>query len=359
MPTRISSFLGANTPKGFVSFFDELYNPYTTTNAYIIKGGPGTGKSTFMKKIGSALHLHGVSTQWIYCASDPDSLDGITAEDIGFAIADGTSPHTLEPRFPGCAENIINLGQFWNERELKSKADTIRSLTLENSLYHRRSAGYLSAAGKLDNEIRLICSPFVNEEKINSFAVRFSMRETPRKKKSPPGRKTRCFLSAITPKGTVFMNDTVNALSTRIIGIDDEHSAASGILLQQIGENAVKNGYDVIFCHCPMKPEECEHVIIPKINLAVVTLKSEHPIAVPCDRIIHSSRFLTDGIKRNRSLLRFDKKLKHELIKEGVEKLKKAKSVHDELEKVYIEAMDFDSMNSFCSSFTQQLLNSI
>ena len=48
MAKRISAFLGANTPKGFVSLFDELYNPYTTKNAYIIKGGPGTGKSSFI-----------------------------------------------------------------------------------------------------------------------------------------------------------------------------------------------------------------------------------------------------------------------------------------------------------------------
>ncbi len=359
MPARISSFLGANTPKGFISLFDELYNPYTTTNAYIIKGGPGTGKSTFMKKIGTALHLHGVSTEWVHCASDPDSLDGIMAQDIGFAIADGTSPHTLEPRFPGCGENIINLGQFWNEAQLKSKADTIRSLTLENSLYHRRSAGYLSAAGKLDSEIRMICSPFVREDKINSYAVRFSMRETPRKKQTLPGRKMRRFISAVTPKGIVFMNDTVNAMCTRIIGIEDEYSAVSPLLLQQIGENAVRNGYDVIFCPCPMKPHECEHLIIPEINLGIITLKSEHQSAVSCDRIIHSGRFLKEGLSGNRTLLRFDKKLKQELIKEGIEKLKKAKQVHDSLERLYIEAMDFDSMNAFCKGFTDRLINSL
>ena len=51
MARKSASFLGANTPKGFVSFFDELYNPYDNCSAYIIKGGPGTGKSTLMKAI--------------------------------------------------------------------------------------------------------------------------------------------------------------------------------------------------------------------------------------------------------------------------------------------------------------------
>ena len=182
MPKRISAFLGAITPKGFVSLFDELYNPYTTRNAYIIKGGPGSGKSTFMKKVGTALNLKGLDTGWVYCSSDPQSLDALYCEDLGFSIADGTSPHVLEPKFPGCAENIINTGEFWDEDILKEKADDIRSLTLENSLFHRKSAEYLRAAGSIDNEIRMILTPFINEEKINSFCVRFSMRETPKRK---------------------------------------------------------------------------------------------------------------------------------------------------------------------------------
>ncbi|MBQ8502862.1 MAG: hypothetical protein IJ491_01130 [Clostridia bacterium] len=354
MAVRTSTFLGANTPRGFVSFFDELYNPYKTTNAYIIKGGPGTGKSTFMKKIGSALHLRGIDTEWVYCASDPKSLDGIIAPETGFSIADGTSPHTLEPRFPGCSENILNLGQFWNENELKQKAEKIRSLSLENSLYHRRSAGYLSAAGSVDDEIRMICSAFINEDKINSFTLRFSMRETPKKKKSEPGRKMKRFISAITPEGIVFMDDTVGRMCTRIIGIEDEYSAVSGLIMERIGENAVKNGYDVIFCHCPMRPMECEHLIIPEISLCLMTVKSCHSISIPCDRLIHAKRFLHEGMKENRSLLKFDKRLKAELINEGIEKLKKAKAVHDELEKLYIESMDFKALNEFCDEFIER-----
>ena len=51
MADTVSFFLGANTPYGFVSFFDELYNPYGDDRALIIKGGPGTGKSGIIKAI--------------------------------------------------------------------------------------------------------------------------------------------------------------------------------------------------------------------------------------------------------------------------------------------------------------------
>ena len=356
MAKRISAFLGANTPKGFVSLFDELYNPYTTKNAYIIKGGPGSGKSTFMKKVGSALHLKGLDTGWVYCSSDPNSLDALYCDEIGFSIADGTSPHVLEPKFPGCGENIINTGEFWDEDTLKQKAEDIRSLTLENSLCHRKSAGYLGAVGNIDNEIRMIFSPYINEEKINSFCVRFAMRETPKKKNAVPGRKKRMFLGAITPSGRIFLDDTVHTLSTRVIGIADEYSAVSGLVCEGIGDLAVKNGYDVIFCPCPLRPKECEHLIIPEVGLCIMTVKSAHKTEVACDRLIHADRFLHGGAGSNRSLLRFDLKLKNLLVDESINKLKEAKSVHDELEKIYAGAMDFAALSSYCDRFTEKLL---
>lgn len=359
MADRTYSFLGANTPKGFVSFFDELYNPYRTTDAYIIKGGPGTGKSTFMKKVAAALSLQGITTEWVYCSSDPDSLDGLLAPDIGFSIADGTSPHVLEPKFPGCSENILNLGAFWNEDELKAQADVIRSLTLENSLHHRRSSAMLAAAGGVDREIQLICQRYIKEEKINGFATRFIMRELPKKKIGCPGRKMKRFLSGITPKGTVFSDETVAGLASRVIGICDDLSAVSPRLISAIAEGAVRHGYDTIVGHCPLRPNECEHIIIPEAGLAVITVKKEHPTALACDRLIHARRFLHEGINEKKSLLRFDRRLKNELIAESVRKLQDAKQTHDRLEKLYIGAMDYTALNSFCDEFIKRLIERI
>jgi hypothetical protein len=159
MTKNSASFLGANTPQGFVSFFDELYNPYDNCSAYIIKGGPGTGKSTLMKAICLECEKRGIATEKIYCSSDPDSLDGLIVPDMGISIADGTSPHIVEPKFPGACENIINTGDFWDRDKLRQRADEIRTLSLENSIHHRRSARYLSAAGAINNDnIRLVSS---------------------------------------------------------------------------------------------------------------------------------------------------------------------------------------------------------
>ena len=47
-------FPGGNTPLGFFSYYDYII-PTDAERIFVIKGGPGVGKSTFMKKIGEAM----------------------------------------------------------------------------------------------------------------------------------------------------------------------------------------------------------------------------------------------------------------------------------------------------------------
>ncbi len=357
MTTHISSFLGANTPQGFVSFFDELYNPYKNCRMYIIKGGPGTGKSTLMKKLYEKCKENYVSTERVFCSSDPKSLDGLIISDLKVAIADGTSPHVIEPKFPGATENLVNTGEFWNSEELYKQSDTIRSLTLENSLLHRRSAKYLAAAGSVNSESLRVTSKYIDMEKLRSFAFRFCKREMPPKKNSQPGKRYKRFISAITPEGNIFLDETITKLSTRVIGIVDEFSDCSSTLCNLIGDTAIKNGYDCIFCHCPLKPHgECEHIIIPELSLCLMTVKKAHNTQLLCDRMIHVSRFMYEGAEKHLTLLKFNRKLTSLLVSEAVTHLKSAKAVHDELERIYVEAMDFDALGEYTNKIMDEIL---
>lgn len=354
MATKSASFLAANTPEGFVSFFDELYNPYKSTGAYIIKGGPGTGKSTFIRKISEAFEKRGFDTERVYCSSDPDSFDALIVPEAGFSICDGTAPHVMEPRFPGASETIVNLGAFWDERKLKKNADGIRRLFIENSLYHRQSAGYLAAAGRLNAQNRKITAAYIKAEKIDSFCARFIYRELSCKKHREPGEVKRRFLSAITPKGNIFLYDTVKRLCPRVIGIDDREGVVSSLITERLQQGAVKNGLCAISCRCPMNPTESEHLLIPEKGIAVVRLSGAAG-EIPCDRVIHTGRFMHDEFYKNRALMKFNSKIRDELIREAVMRLKKAKEIHDKLEEIYIDAMNFEGLNEFTEEFIHSL----
>ena len=349
---QIKTFLGANTPRGFISLFDEIHNPYKDINFYLIKGGPGTGKSSFMKNVALAAEKKGFFTERVYCSSDPDSLDAVIIKDISLIMADATSPHIIEPRFPGISETVINPGDFWDRKKLLSHKEEIRALYVENSLYHRRSSHFLASLGEISKDSERILFEAVNKDKIESYCVRFASREFPSKKSTSPGKKERRFISGITPKGVVFFDSTIKALSNRVIGINDEHSAVSPLIIERLGDLASKNGYDVILFKCPVKPDSFEHLIIPEISLCVTTVKKEHPSKIKADRLIHPRRFLFDeALREQKNRLSFNRKMENALLKESVSYLKKAKETHDRLEKFYVEAMDFDALNSFEEKF--------
>ena len=47
---HIQYFLGANAPTGFYSLYDHLLAPEEARAIYILKGGPGCGKSTLGRR---------------------------------------------------------------------------------------------------------------------------------------------------------------------------------------------------------------------------------------------------------------------------------------------------------------------
>ena len=77
MNARTAYFLGANACSGFYSGFDAFASEAATEKLFIIKGGPGCGKSGFMRSIASALLDRGLEVEVFLCSGDPDSLDGI------------------------------------------------------------------------------------------------------------------------------------------------------------------------------------------------------------------------------------------------------------------------------------------
>lgn len=90
---QIRYFLGANSPTGFFSLYDELIDRETANALFILKGGAGCGKSSFMRRIGRHAEAAGYSTQYILCSGDPKSLDALIIPELKTAFVDGTAPH--------------------------------------------------------------------------------------------------------------------------------------------------------------------------------------------------------------------------------------------------------------------------
>ena len=119
-------FPGGNTVQGFYSFYE--YIPFKTKYTIVIKGGPGTGKSTLMKKIGQYFLNQDLDVEFHLCSSDSSSLDGLVIPAYYTAIFDGTAPHQNDPIYPGAVGEIFDTGQFWNREKLIPHKNTIKKL---------------------------------------------------------------------------------------------------------------------------------------------------------------------------------------------------------------------------------------
>lgn len=88
-------FIGTATPIGPVDFVQDL--TCDIPKRYFIKGRPGTGKSTLLKKLTLAAELNGFDVEVYHCGFDPNSLDMLIFRELGIAIFDSTAPHEYFP----------------------------------------------------------------------------------------------------------------------------------------------------------------------------------------------------------------------------------------------------------------------
>ena len=60
-PKEINLFPGSNTSKGFYSFYRYILTQDNANRILCLKGGPGTGKSSLMKKVGKYFFDKGIT----------------------------------------------------------------------------------------------------------------------------------------------------------------------------------------------------------------------------------------------------------------------------------------------------------
>ena len=332
-------FLGCPTPDGFETRFgDEIRSGKYFT--YIIKGGPGTGKSTLMKRLASELSDLDTAELY-YCSSDPDSLDAVIFRKLGLIFVDGTSPHVFEPVYPGARERLLDLGRFWNGGLLRADAAGVIADSDENARLHQRAKRYLSAVHSLGAEIRAIGDSALLNDKLDGFATRFGARLFP--KRGGEGKISLKQITSITPKGVMTQ---YSAFETgEVYVISDPYFGVTDILLKSLSARACDAGYDVVVSKNALLPGcSYEHMVVPELGISIVSAETADLLD---GRKINALRFYDrDVLRERRRRFMFNLGARRELVYAAAESLARAKSVHDDLERHYIGAMDFEALKA-------------
>ena len=322
-------FSGSNSGEGFHNYFDGVVPEWEKLRRYfMIKGGPGVGKSTLMKKVAERAEQNGETVERFYCSGDPDSLDAVRIVERGIVFADATSPHAMDPKFPGAVEEIVNLGEQIDRNRIVTYRDMVEGLTVKNKVSYRRAYAFLRAAKALEEERQKEICSCMDTEKIRTWAKRLSGETECGKEETEKER--RLFLDAVSCKGRVSFAAQAEDGNTvyRVTGPYKE-AVTDCLATAMLAEKKE------LFCS-PLCPQRVMHLLLRKEKLLLTSGEGTGGTAV-C-----SEDFLKKRCHETISMNFAEARRMEEM---AMSCLADCKKIHDDLEEIYKECVDFSVIN--------------
>lgn len=350
-------FPGGNTTQGFYSFYDYILPQGEANHIFCIKGGPGVGKSSLMKKIGQKMLDLGYEIEYHHCSSDTNSLDGIVIPKIKIAFIDGTSPHIVDPKNPGAVDEILNLGDFWNLKKIKENKKNIIETNKKITRFFNKAYQYLKAAKDVYDTYEKTESKAFEYGKYNVLINELKneiFKDT--KTNDVLGSDRHLFGYALTPVGIAEYRDTIICKYGNRYLIKDSPGASSELLMNEILNESIKRGLYIECYHSPIKIEKIEDILIPELDLSLSVVNDYHNAMFDYTKEIDLKELLnTKELNNYKDELEEDKEFFEMLLYKALNYISKAKCVHDELEKYYIKHMDFDEVNSLAEKLVNRI----
>ena len=342
-------FPGGNTGYGFFSFYDNVIEP-DAKRIFVIKGGPGVGKSSLMRQIAQTMLDQGFDVEYHYCSSDNNSLDAIVIPAVRIAMIDGTAPHIVDPRNPAAVDEIINLGEYWDETRIRPHRKALLNLNKQIKLYFEHTYKCLAQVRLFNEELESYYhyDDCLDYHGLNMLTHDLLTALLGGHRQSRLSRARHLFASAITPDGPVNYFPTIfDHLAKRYV-LTGQPGTGKSTIMKKIYETAISLGYDLEAFHCALEPARLEHLVIPGLNTAIITSNQCHPyVPKDGDVVINTEDFINSN-----SLVSFStdqevaKKYFLESLSRAISFLSRAKQTHDEIETYYIAGMRFEEVDA-------------
>jgi hypothetical protein len=302
------------------------------------------------------------------CSSDNGSLDGVCIPQVGIALMDGTAPHIVDPKNPGAVDQIIHLGDYWNEDLLIQNKEAILVTNKRVGRFFQMAYFSLREAKAIMDEWESYITESMDFARVNEFTVFIEIEllswVTPDFRRNPKARHL--FATAITPDGPKNYLDTVLQDIKKLFVIKGAPGSGKATLIKNIADKARIIGLDTELYHCSFVPQNIDILVIPQLFAAVANLAppvtfdpnvlanlkscTEINLSGFSDKKILS--IYTDEI--NSCKTRFDAAFNR-----AVQFLSKAKAEHDVMESYYVPAMNFTAINAKRDEILERILKYI
>lgn len=349
-------FFSANTPKGFCHFFDNILFLDETQKVIYLKGSSGSGKSTFMRKAGGAFEEKGLDVDYIHCSNNPEDLDGIRIYERGISIIDATYPHNCDPILPKAIDEIFDSAPYLSERGIFEARETLRSLQPRKKQYYDKAYKYLNAAYQVYLNNCYIYSQGLCKEKLEKATGQELKRIGAEKQGERYGRNRKVFADAITPMGTVSHIDSIGE-GREVVALCGQYGTGTEEMLDKLQRAANSAGLDTEgFCSV-LNPEKLSHLYIPEMNLVYTTVTDEGSLKCNVHRQMMFEDFYDmNFIKTHEYEIECNKELFGELLQQSIDMMASQKEIHDQIESIYVAAMDFERLSAAYQSLLDKLL---
>lgn len=353
-------YAGGNTFLGFYSLYEDIFRGLR--RLYIIKGGPGTGKSSLIRSIGLEINEKGYNIEYFHCSSDNKSLDGLIIPGLEIGIVDGTAPHIVDPKYPGAIDQIINLGEYWDETKLRYQQNAIVRLSDEITENFKFAYENFREAKIIHDEWEQIYLSAMDFDKANNITQNLLNRifDNVQDSEKNPTIKNR-FFGAATPLGAVnFIENITEDIEKRFI-VKGRPGSGKSTMMKKIGNYAEGLGLSVEYYPCGFDPHSLDMIIIPTLSVAVIDGTSPHVInpSRDNDEIIDMFKLCIDNdVEKNKEkeLVTIEQRYKLKMTI-ATNYIKEAKRLHDLLETYYIDAMDFTKVENKKQKLIEEILN--
>lgn len=363
MAKKRSVFPGGNTCYGFYSFYDYMTDD-NITRKYVLKGGPGVGKSVFMSKMAQDFEARGFDLEYHWCSSDSNSLDGIVIGNKQICFLDGTAPHVVDPKVPGAIDEIINLGQFWNRELIVNKKEDIINLNKDISRCFMRAYMRLREVNNAYMELKSYYEEATDKMAVKRNIVALGEDFLQGSTKMATNSVRHLFPGAISPEGLVTRLSSIVDQEMSLFAV--KGSPGSGIkdLLNHVLHLIEVNAIHAEVFHNPFNPDEIDLIIIPETKAVLIDLSDfffDYTAEIASNkykRQLDFNQFVNES-----TLGKYAKHINSAQdrialgLKEAVSFIVKAKNLHDELESYYIPAMDFDAVEVYRQELVAEIFD--
>jgi len=337
-------FAAANGADGFKSYFDSIFSSERLDGVFILKGGPGTGKSTLLREIASHFSRPDIQVELFHCSSDPTSLDGVLLlrGDRSACVLDGTAPHERDARLPGAVDEIVNLGDCFETKRLKEKKREILSLQMKKSLAYKDAYFYLTLFGAFAEKIKAEAKSRLDENATKEWI--FSLFSEKTNAKNAPIFAPRP-IGAFCKDGIVRLDayERIAEKTLRIYGDGTE----CGVLLSFIKELLSARGYGGYYAPSPLLSSLTDGLFLKDEKTAFIVSDIE------TEDGIYARRFFSLGADAE-EIKRYESEAAR-LLRAAKDSLSAASVHHFALEKIYTPAMRFEALAPIKKALFQKI----